>query len=54
MFKLTQFFFCLLTILLPTQVFAQEKVPILVYHHIDQFPGHGQKELSHPKILQSK
>jgi peptidoglycan/xylan/chitin deacetylase (PgdA/CDA1 family) len=45
MLKLARVFFCLFTILLPTQVFAIEKVPILVYHHIDEFPGHGQKEL---------
>ncbi|MDR6998401.1 polysaccharide deacetylase family protein [Neobacillus niacini] len=29
----------------PTEVFAQKKVPILVYHSIAQFTGHGQKEL---------
>lgn len=30
---------------LPTVVFAQNKIPILVYHSIDVFQGHGMKEL---------
>ncbi|MCM3692554.1 polysaccharide deacetylase family protein [Neobacillus niacini] len=30
---------------LPEQVFAQQKVPILVYHSIDNYSGHGSKEL---------
>lgn len=29
----------------PTQVFGVQKVPILVYHSIDEFHGHGSKEL---------
>ena len=28
-----------------TNVFAQQKVPILVYHSINDFPGHGLKGL---------
>ncbi|MCM2532065.1 polysaccharide deacetylase family protein [Neobacillus pocheonensis] len=36
---------CLLIVGIPTQVFAQQKVPILVYHSIDEFQGHGIKEL---------
>jgi peptidoglycan/xylan/chitin deacetylase (PgdA/CDA1 family) len=36
---------CFLIIFLPTTVFAQKRVPILVYHSIDQFEGHGYKEL---------
>jgi peptidoglycan/xylan/chitin deacetylase (PgdA/CDA1 family) len=30
---------------LPIQAFGQQKVPILVYHSIDEFHGHGSKEL---------
>ena len=36
---------CLLIIFLPTNVLAQKRVPILIYHSIDQFTGHGFKEL---------
>jgi peptidoglycan/xylan/chitin deacetylase (PgdA/CDA1 family) len=35
----------LLLICLPKQVFAQQKVPILVYHSIDHYSGLGSKEL---------
>ncbi|MED3563717.1 polysaccharide deacetylase family protein [Bacillus xiapuensis] len=45
MYKLLFFFLVLLLILPPTEVFAQKKVPILVYHSIAKFEGHGQKEL---------
>ena len=30
---------------LPAQAMAQKKVPILIYHSIDEFNGHGFKEL---------
>ena len=36
---------CLLIIFLPTNVLAQKRVPILIYHSIDEFKGHGSKEL---------
>ncbi|HEY4551247.1 MAG TPA: polysaccharide deacetylase family protein [Bacillus sp. (in: firmicutes)] len=36
---------CLLIIFLPTNVFAQKRVPILIYHSIDEFTGQGSKEL---------
>src|SRR3954453_4856689 len=36
---------CLLIVALPTNVFAQKRVPILIYHSIDEFKGHGSKEL---------
>ncbi|MGV3467248.1 MAG: polysaccharide deacetylase family protein [Heyndrickxia sp.] len=36
---------CLLLLLLPQTVFAAKKVPILVYHSIDEYRGHGSKEL---------
>lgn len=39
------FFLCLLVLILPSQVFAQRKVPILIYHSIDKFTGQGGKEL---------
>lgn len=35
----------LLLICLPDQVFSQQKVPILVYHSIDNYSGLGSKEL---------
>lgn len=38
-------FICLLLFILPSQVFAQRKVPILIYHSIDEYKGHGSKEL---------
>ena len=43
--KVAMFFLCLLILILPSQVFAQRKVPILIYHSIDEFKGHGSKEL---------
>ena len=43
--KLAVFFLCLLIFILPSQVFAQNKIPILIYHSIDEFKGHGSKEL---------
>lgn len=43
--KQTMFFLCLLLIFLPSQVYAQRKVPILIYHSIDEYKGHGSREL---------
>ncbi|WP_052343693.1 polysaccharide deacetylase family protein [Bacillus massiliigorillae] len=43
--RLTTYIFCLLIFILPTQAFAVQKVPILIYHSIDEFTGHGMKEL---------
>ena len=43
--KVVMFFLCLLILILPSQVFAQRKVPILIYHSIDEFTGQGSKEL---------
>jgi peptidoglycan/xylan/chitin deacetylase (PgdA/CDA1 family) len=40
-----KFFLCLLLLLVPSQACAQGKVPILVYHFIDEFKGLGSKEL---------
>jgi len=34
-----------LLILVPGQAVAQQKVPILIYHSIDEFKGHGVKDL---------
>jgi peptidoglycan/xylan/chitin deacetylase (PgdA/CDA1 family) len=38
-------FLCLLILMVPSQAFAQGKVPILVYHFIDEYKGLGSKEL---------
>jgi peptidoglycan/xylan/chitin deacetylase (PgdA/CDA1 family) len=43
--KVAMFVLTLLILLLPTQVLAARKVPILIYHSIDEFKGHGSKEL---------
>ena len=43
--KTVMFFLCLITLCLPSQAFAQRKVPILIYHSIDEFTGQGSKEL---------
>ncbi|UQX57125.1 polysaccharide deacetylase family protein (plasmid) [Cytobacillus pseudoceanisediminis] len=43
--KVAMFFLCLLLLILPSQVFAQRKVPILIYHSIDEYKGQGSKEL---------
>ena len=39
------FLVCLITLFLPAQALAERKVPILIYHSIDEFTGHGSKEL---------
>ena len=36
---------CVFILWLPSGVLAQQKVPILVYHSIEEFHGHGSKEL---------
>ncbi|PMC35676.1 polysaccharide deacetylase [Bacillus sp. UMB0899] len=38
-------FICYLILMLPSQTSAQQKVPILVYHSIDEYKGLGSKEL---------
>jgi peptidoglycan/xylan/chitin deacetylase (PgdA/CDA1 family) len=43
--KIAAFLVCLLIVYLPTNVLAQKRVPILIYHSIDEFRGHGSKEL---------
>jgi len=43
--KIAIFVLCILILFLPLQVFAERKVPILLYHSIDEFKGHGSKEL---------
>jgi peptidoglycan/xylan/chitin deacetylase (PgdA/CDA1 family) len=43
--KSAMVFLCFLIVLLPSQVFAQQKVPILIYHSIEEFKGVGSKEL---------
>lgn len=39
------FFLCLLILCFPSQVLARKKVPILIYHSIDEYYGQGSKEL---------
>ncbi|MGM9923089.1 MAG: polysaccharide deacetylase family protein [Bacillus sp. (in: firmicutes)] len=36
---------CLLVVCLPANAFAERKIPILLYHSIAEFKGHGSKEL---------
>ncbi|PWA12609.1 polysaccharide deacetylase [Pueribacillus theae] len=43
--KVAMLLVCFLVLILPSQVFAVRNVPILVYHSIDEFSGHGSKEL---------
>ncbi|MDR4889835.1 polysaccharide deacetylase family protein [Fredinandcohnia sp. QZ13] len=43
--KVAIFSLSLLILFVPSQVLAQPKIPILVYHSIDEFKGHGSKEL---------
>lgn len=46
--KMNKFFtvcLFLLILVLPSAAFAQSKVPILVYHSIEEYSGHGMKEL---------
>lgn len=38
-------FLFFLIVLFPPQVFAQRKIPILIYHSIDEYKGLGSKEL---------
>jgi peptidoglycan/xylan/chitin deacetylase (PgdA/CDA1 family) len=40
-----KFLLCLLLLMVPSHVFAQGKVPILVYHSIEEYKGLGSKEL---------
>lgn len=43
--KAAMVYLCLLILFLPSQAFAQRKIPILIYHSIDEFKGQGSKEL---------
>jgi peptidoglycan/xylan/chitin deacetylase (PgdA/CDA1 family) len=43
--KILLLFLSLLILGLPKSVFAKQKIPILIYHSIDQFNGIGPKEL---------
>lgn len=38
-------FLCLLILILPSHALAQRKVPILIYHSIDEYKGQGSKDL---------
>ncbi|MEH6943213.1 polysaccharide deacetylase family protein [Bacillus sp. JJ722] len=48
MSKTLKYFVFLFLLFLPTHAFAAQKVPILIYHSIDEFTGHGIKELYVP------
>ncbi|THE13007.1 polysaccharide deacetylase family protein [Bacillus timonensis] len=43
--KVAMSFFCIFIVILPSQVFAQPKVPILIYHSIEEYKGLGSGEL---------
>ena len=43
--KIVILLLCLIILFLPAQALAQRKIPILIYHSIDEFNGHGSKEL---------
>ena len=43
--KATVIYLCLFILFLPSQIFAQRKVPILIYHSIDEYKGNGTKDL---------
>jgi peptidoglycan/xylan/chitin deacetylase (PgdA/CDA1 family) len=43
--KVVMFFLSILIFFLPSHAFAQRKIPILIYHSIDEFKGQGSKEL---------
>lgn len=43
--KISFFVILLLTVIFPSPVFSQVKVPILIYHSIDSYTGHREKEL---------
>ena len=45
MAKYSAIIWMLVLLLLPSQAWAQQKVPILIYHSIDEFKGQGSKEL---------
>lgn len=43
--KIVKFVWCIFVFFLPTQAFSAQNVPILIYHSIDEYTGHGMKEL---------
>ena len=43
--RITILFVIFLILMAPGQSLAQQKVPILIYHSIDEFKGHGEKDL---------
>lgn len=43
--KITVIYLCLLILFLPSQTFAEQKVPILIYHSIGEYKGNGTKDL---------
>ena len=45
MYRITMVWVIFLFIIIPEQASAQQEVPILIYHSIDEFKGHGEKDL---------
>lgn len=43
--KISVFVILVLTVIFPSPAFSQVKVPVLIYHSIDTYTGHGEKEL---------
>lgn len=53
--KIVLLLFFLFITFQPTKVFAQKKIPILIYHSIDEFSGHGVEDLYvHPKEFEKQ
>jgi len=53
--KILLLLFLLVITFLPSKVFAQKKIPILIYHSIDEFSGHGVEDLYvHPKEFEKQ
>ncbi|MBS4200941.1 polysaccharide deacetylase family protein [Bacillus sp. FJAT-49732] len=43
--KLALVLLCIFILMLPSTVSAERKIPILIYHSIDEFKGHGVEDL---------
>ena len=53
--RIIYFSLCTLILFLPSQALAAKKVPILIYHSIDEFTGHGSEDLYvHPKNFEEQ
>lgn len=53
--KILLLLFLLIVICLPSEVFAEKKIPILIYHSIDEFTGNGVEDLYvHPREFEKQ